>query len=162
MRYGRLALALGLSAAVLAAFLEGCSGGTPRTPHGHVSREAENARCFLCHDTYQDEMLSRIHGKSGVGCADCHGPSLAHKEDREKPPDAMFEPEAIAPFCAKCHETHDAPAGKVIALYLRRCPKDVKPDKITCTQCHGTHRLTERTIRWDKKTRQLIPAEKKS
>jgi len=108
-------------------------------------------------------MLSQSHRKAAVGCADCHGRSVAHAEDKDKsvPPDVMFTPDFMVPFCATCHRTHDAPAVKVIAQYQKRCPGKVKPEEVTCTDCHGTHRLKARTVRWDRKTRALIPGEDK-
>ncbi|MCX7015729.1 MAG: cytochrome c3 family protein [Candidatus Sumerlaeota bacterium] len=119
---------------------------------------ADNSRCYVCHGNMKDEPLAQRHERASVGCVDCHGESGAHEEDEDNttPPDTMFAPEAIAPLCERCHQTHNAPATKVIARWLERCPTKSNPAEVLCTDCHGAHRLAVRTVRWDKKTRQLL------
>jgi predicted CXXCH cytochrome family protein len=98
------------------------------------------------------------HAKEGTGCVDCHGQSYAHRNDEDNitPPDTMFAHEDIAKNCAECHDTHDAPAKKVLARWQERCPAVTNPEELVCTDCHGSHRLDFRTVWWNKKTRELI------
>lgn len=119
---------------------------------------ADNSACYVCHANYKEEPFAQRHAKASVGCAKCHGESRPHQANEENttPPDVMFPPEEIAPFCAKCHETHNAPAAAVIARWQQRCPKKANPKAILCTDCHGEHRLRIRTVRWDRRTRKLI------
>ena len=119
---------------------------------------ADNIACYCCHTNYQEDEFVVYHAKANVGCVKCHGPSHAHCDDEDNitPPEVMFPPEKIASNCRECHETHDAPARKVIALWQERCPKKTKPEELLCTDCHGRHRLESRTVRWDKKTGKLI------
>jgi formate-dependent nitrite reductase cytochrome c552 subunit len=118
----------------------------------------ENQACYVCHTNYEEEPLAVWHGEEDVACIDCHGKSFAHRNDEDNitPPDVMYPPEKIAKKCAECHETHDAPAVEVIALWQQRCPEKTDPKSIVCTDCHGQHRLKLRTVRWNKRTGELI------
>lgn len=122
---------------------------------------ADNQACFVCHTNYQEEELAKQHADANEGCVKCHGESIAHRNDENNttPPDVMYPAEAIDTACVKCHETHDAPARKVLARWQERCPAKQDPAQIVCTDCHGQHRLKLRTVRWDKKTGKLLSAE---
>ena len=118
---------------------------------------ADNQPCYVCHTNYQEEWLAQEHKKQTIGCVDCHGPSLAHRNDENNttPPDKMYPAEKIETACKECHSTHDAPAKKVVARFQERCPgKEL--DKVVCTDCHGEHRLKVRTVRWDKHTGKVL------
>jgi hypothetical protein len=120
---------------------------------------ADNSACYVCHANYQDESLVKSHLVEGTGCVQCHGESFAHRNDENNttPPDIMFPRERIDRACTvDCHETHDAPPKKILELFQQRCSKDTDWESIVCTDCHGVHRLKVRTVRWDKKTGQLI------
>jgi hypothetical protein len=137
-------------------------------------KRADNHACHVCHTNYQDEELALSHAEADVGCIKCHGESIAHRNDENNitPPDTMYPTAAIDTACVKCHETHDAPARKVLARFAERGLGKKSPDQVVCTDCHGEHRLKLRTVRWDKKTGKLItsadtkpktaPAEKKN
>jgi hypothetical protein len=135
----------------------------PPAPQPTPRAAAENAACFVCHANYQKEPLVGEHAAANVACVDCHGKSYAHRNDENNttPPEIMYPADRIDPSCQKCHATHDAPARKVIALWLQRCPDQRDPEAIVCTDCHGTHRLKRRSVRWDKRTGKLLPEEKK-
>ena len=51
-----------------------------------------------------------VHAKENVGCAKCHGVSLAHRNDEDNvtAPDKMYAPARIDNACRQCHEDHDA------------------------------------------------------
>lgn len=119
---------------------------------------ADNLACYCCHINYEEETFVVQHAKADVGCVECHGDSLDHRNDEDNitPPDVMFPPEKIAANCAECHKEHDAPAVDVIVRWQERCPAITDPKTILCTDCHGEHRLKLRTIRWNKKTGELI------
>lgn len=118
---------------------------------------ADNSACYVCHGNYQEEPFALSHAKEDVGCVDCHGESDDHRNDEDNitPPDTMYAAADIEPACAKCHETHDAPAAKVIARWQERCPAKTDPKTLVCTDCHGEHRLKFRTVWWNKKTGEL-------
>jgi formate-dependent nitrite reductase cytochrome c552 subunit len=117
-----------------------------------------NQACYVCHGNYEEEPLAVIHAKEGVGCADCHGKSFAHRNDEDNitPPDVMYPLEAIDEACQECHDTHDASARDVIARWQQRCPEKMDASTLVCTDCHGQHRLKMRVVRWNKKTGELI------
>lgn len=102
---------------------------------------ADNSRCFVCHINFVEDKLTSMHAKADIGCEHCHGASDAHcsDEDNITPPDIMYPAEKINSFCKSCHP--DAKLGG---------------DKKYCTDCHGEHRLSHRTRKWDKATGELI------
>ncbi len=118
---------------------------------------ADNSACHVCHTNYQEESLAVSHAKADVGCVKCHGVSMAHRNDENNttPPDKMYPSGRIETMCEECHETHDAPAKKVLTRFRERCPgKDIT--QVLCTDCHGEHRLKLRTVQWDKATGKLL------
>ena len=118
----------------------------------------ENAACFVCHANYRSESLANDHTGANVGCAGCHGQSFAHRNDENNttPPEKMYSADKIDSFCQGCHNSHDVAPGKVVARWAKRNPDKTDPDNITCTDCHGDHRMKVRTIIWDKKTGHLL------
>ena len=127
---------------------------------------ADNSACFVCHANFKEESLAASHAKAKVGCVGCHGESTAHRNDEDNvtPPDIMFAKTKIDAACQECHDSHDAPAAKVIARWQQRCPAKSNPKEIVCTDCHGEHQMQVRTVRWDKQTRKLLlsPSAKKN
>ena len=122
---------------------------------------ALNAACFVCHNNYEKESLVAVHAPEDVGCVDCHGDSFEHRNDENNitPPDVMFPMDEIDEACKECHDTHDVAATDVIARWQQRCPEKREVSQIVCTDCHGEHRLKNRTVRWNKETGELIPVE---
>ncbi|MCS7306035.1 MAG: cytochrome c3 family protein [Thermoguttaceae bacterium] len=123
-----------------------------------LKKRADNSACYVCHGNYEGEELAQIHREGNVGCIDCHGRSLAHRNDESHltPPDKMYPTEAIDLSCQGCHETHDAPAKKVLVRWRQKCPQKADPEQLVCTDCHGDHRLPRREILWDKRTGKLL------
>lgn len=120
--------------------------------------KVDNTACYVCHGNMDGEELVVSHGKEGTSCIDCHGASLAHRNDEDNitPPDKMYAPEDIDAMCGKCHDMHEAPARDVIERWQERCAAKTNPKEIICTDCHYHHRLAFRTVKWDKKTGALI------
>ncbi|HUT35924.1 MAG TPA: multiheme c-type cytochrome [Planctomycetota bacterium] len=116
---------------------------------------ADNSRCHVCHINYSEDKLAVNHAKRNVGCERCHGPSDDHcgSESHELAPDLIYAKAAINPACIQCHPR------RTLARQVSHCLV-LDPDaplKRYCTDCHGTHRLANRQVRWDKKTRELLP-----
>jgi len=119
---------------------------------------ADNRRCHVCHLNYADEAIALVHAKADIGCTDCHGTCDEHIADESwasggngTPPGKMYRRKDIDACCQECHESHDVPAQEVIAHWQQRCPKEpgkTDPKSIVCTDCHGKHRLKERTCKW--------------
>jgi len=122
---------------------------------------ADNSACFVCHANYEEEEFAHAHAKANVSCMECHGKSLAHRDDEDNvtPPDTMFPPEKIEANCEKCHDEHDVAAVDVIARWQQCCASKTNPEEIGCMDCHGKHRLNHRTVRWNKRTGELIVRE---
>jgi hypothetical protein len=112
------------------------------SPTGPV---ADNSRCHVCHINYEGEELVFIHSQANISCEQCHGASDAHcsDEDNITPPDIMYPANKINSSCKSCH-----PDGKLSG------------GKKYCTDCHGEHRLSYRTRKWDKTTGELIEDDK--
>lgn len=120
------------------------------SPAGPV---ADNSRCHVCHVNFENEALTVVHARAEVGCEDCHGASDAHcsDEDNITPPDTMYPVEKIKPFCMGCH-----PKEKIDIAVHNSVMAETDPAKARCTTCHGEHRLSHRTRKWDKTTGELI------
>lgn len=121
-------------------------------------KKADNSFCLVCHTNLEDEKLVTQHRDDGIGCIACHGASRDHADDENNitPPDVMYPLDMIDQACHKCHDTHDAPAIKVLQRWQECCPRKTEPKTIVCTDCHGKHRLDARMVRWDKRTGKLI------
>lgn len=121
-----------------------------------------NKACFVCHANYMGEFLVERHAKGNIGCVNCHGDSLAHRNDENNttPPDTMYATEGIDPFCRGCHGTHNVPPEKVVARWIERGLNKDDAARIVCTDCHGEHRMKVRTVIWDKKTGKLLRTNK--
>lgn len=120
----------------------------------------ENAACFVCHADYSEEFLVVEHAVGNVGCTGCHGESFAHRNDENHitPPDIMFPRKEIQAACRKCHHRHNVSAEKIAA---RKKQRNLENEKhLVCTDCHGNHRMKRRSVRWNKKTGELIPSDK--
>jgi len=133
------------------------STAQPATPAATM-KIADNSSCLVCHANFRKEDLAATHASSSVGCASCHGPSLAHRNDEANiiPPDHMFALESIDVSCARCHEGHDVEPNAVVKRFLERVPKQTDLKSLVCTSCHGEHRMAVRTVRWDRKTGKLL------
>jgi formate-dependent nitrite reductase cytochrome c552 subunit len=130
----------------------------PDAPEKKVEIKVDNSACYVCHVNYETEELVVTHGKEEIGCIDCHGESLDHRNDEDNitPPDIMYPLDTIDEKCWECHDEHDVPATEVIACWQERCPEKTNPKEIVCTDCHFQHRLARRTVRWNKETGELI------
>ncbi len=125
---------------------------------------ADNSACQVCHMNYAEEPLAVQHAKANVGCVNCHGNSYAHRNDENNttPPEKIYSPEKVDSLCQHCHEQkHNAPARKVVERWLSLEPNKKNPQTLICTDCHGKHRLSIRTVRWDKNTGKLLSTNKK-
>lgn len=114
-------------------------------------RPADNSYCFVCHLDYQEEPLAENHRSRGIGCVKCHGPSEAHVEDEaaEAAPETMYSRSRINPACQACH------AEPALRPECKSAVSSAAGAAGVCTDCHGEHRLTKRTRKWDRKTGEL-------
>jgi hypothetical protein len=157
MRCGRsILLASCLAAAMATTWCGGwCIIAAAAKPAAKAPAEpADNSYCYACHANYNGEKLTKQHQPVGVGCENCHGPSVQHSgdEDNITPPDRMFNKADIDPFCITCHEKPALMKREDHRLYLKG-----ETVEQTCNECHGKeHHMKVRTRQWDKKTRKLI------
>ena len=56
------------------------------------------------------------------------------------PPDKMFLPDKVNPFCGTCHKLGTSGDSK--------CPFPAQKDEKRCTECHGKHHLAQRKCKW--------------
>jgi len=117
---------------------------------------ADNSRCHVCHINYADEELTVMHARANISCEQCHGACDAHCDDEDNitPPDIMYPKAKNNPFCMTCHPESDVSQWDA-CIYVKLFAKD-NTGKMTCTTCHGKHRLNTRTRIWDKETGKLI------
>ena len=118
---------------------------------------ADNSRCYVCHMNYEEEALTFVHAQADIGCEQCHGSSDAHcsDEDNITPPDIMYPAANIDSFCMSCH-----PKGKIDVTVHKTVLVDIGTEEGCCAKCHGEHRLSHRTRRWDKRTGKLLEDDK--
>jgi len=118
---------------------------------------ADNSRCYVCHINYEDEALTFVHARADIGCEQCHGASDAHcsDEDNVTPPDVMYPAAKIRVFCMGCHTKDDIDIAVHKSIWA-----DTDTPQGACTACHGEHRLSHRTRKWDKVTGKLIEDDK--
>jgi formate-dependent nitrite reductase cytochrome c552 subunit len=123
--------------------------------------EAKNATCYVCHANYQQEDLAQWHAKNNIGCVDCHGESIGHKNDENHltAPDKMYAAGEIDEACGKCHTGHDVPAIKIVRRWKERTG-DTKTD-VLCKECHESHDFPAAQVvrSWQKRTGQKEQAE---
>ena len=123
-----------------------------------------NQFCAACHYGFDDEKLALSHADAGLGCENCHGESARHRSDEKNitPPDIMWPKDRIIPMCMICHSRRgiDHVAAHKPVLAGAETIFDKVPDQDeykSCMDCHGeTHRVNVRSIRWDKKTGELL------
>jgi len=96
-----------------------------------------NEICLVCHLDFGREPLASKHLIRNVGCAQCHGESMAHAEDEEHltKPDRTFKRTQVDGFCGLCHMPSKKPCT--------RKPSPKERGKV-CTDCHGQHRIKEK------------------
>ena len=154
---GAVLLGTGLAAVVLAG--AGCdqnvgNPGNPGNPGNAapampgpvtLGKPANNYHCLVCHMDFKEESLSVQHEEAGIGCASCHGESLAHGDDEFNiiTPDVSFGRAEIDPFCEGCHKTQKK--GAIYDAFLKKWQGKRRPNgrlitkESVCTDCHGKH-----------------------
>ena len=121
----------------------------------HPVDPADNSYCYVCHVNYKSEDITKIHQKKAIGCEACHGMSDNHSSDENglTAPDRMFARDKITAYCTTCHSPDTL---RKVRKHRRFVFTDNLEIQKVCTDCHGTHRLENRTRRWDKDTGILI------
>jgi len=129
-----------------------------------------NPFCITCHYNFDEEELALDHELFGIGCERCHGESQRHRSDENNltPPEIMYPKDKINPTCMMCHPRHKIKDTKEHAALLAGAQTtfdEIAEGPVSgksgqekyCTDCHGKqHRITVRTVRWDKATGQLL------
>jgi len=122
----------------------------------NTEAEAKNATCYVCHANYAEEQLAQWHAKANYACADCHGESIAHKNDENHltPPDRMYPAGEIDVACQKCHTGHDIQPAEVVRRWKQRIG-DTKTD-VLCKECHESHDIPAGDVirKWQKQSSQ--------
>jgi hypothetical protein len=118
--------------------------------------EADNYRCEVCHINFVFDSLTTNHAAAGIGCESCHGASDDHCSDEDNiiPPEIMYPLSQLNNYCMECHEQQILPAEDHETLFAGTADSTE-----VCTDCHGDHRLTVRTRRWDRVTGELIESD---
>ncbi|MCX5685490.1 MAG: hypothetical protein NT049_17680 [Planctomycetota bacterium] len=131
--------------------------GTPPPPP--KTKAVDNSRCFVCHLNFSDDVMAISHAKVGIGCEKCHGSSDDHASDEGNvtPPQIMYPHEKIDASCKVCHPD---PMERIVAgaKYCLHVLLTEEEKKKVCTDCHGTHKMAQRQVRWDKTTGKILPA----
>jgi len=163
------AVVVEISASALLSAMAPAAGDDPkwkvtRPDSDQQPDEADNSFCLVCHINLEEEELVDIHRPHGVGCELCHGLSDAHSADEDNltPPEIMWTKQRINPRCMTCHLRDELLAsdggGEDHKEVLARWADEDKSDdgERYCTDCHGEHRIANRTRIWDKETGKLL------
>jgi len=123
-------------------------------PEQH-NEPADNSYCYVCHINYKSDPLTLAHQKVGIGCEACHGMSDEHSADENglTAPDRMFASDKIVPYCTGCHNPAEL---RKIEKHLLFVFAGNSQNRKICTDCHGKHRLENRTRKWNKDTGGLV------
>jgi len=123
--------------------------------HNRPTDPADNSYCYVCHVNYKSEDITKIHAKKGIGCEACHGMSDNHSSDENglTAPDRMFARDKITAYCTTCHSPDTL---RKIESHRQFVFTDNPEIRKVCMECHGTHRLENRTRQWNKETGVLI------
>ena len=121
----------------------------------HRINPADNSYCYVCHVNYKAEDITKVHEKYSIGCEACHGMSDNHSSDENglTAPDIMFARDKITAYCTTCHSPDTL---RKVRKHRRFVFTDNSKIQKVCTECHGEHRLENRTRRWNKETGVLI------
>lgn len=129
--------------------------GTTTPP---AKQAVDNSRCHVCHLNFSDDVMAVNHAKYGIGCEKCHGASDDHAADEANitPPQIMYPHEKIDTSCKVCHPD---PMDRIVlgARYCLQVLLTEEEKKKVCTDCHGTHKMAQRQVRWNKTTGAILP-----
>ena len=129
--------------------------GTTTPP---AKQAVDNSRCHVCHINFSDDVMAVSHAKYGIGCEKCHGASDDHAADEANitPPQIMYPHEKIDTSCKVCHPD---PMDRIVlgARYCLFVPLTEAEKQKVCTDCHGTHKMAQRQVRWNKTTGAILP-----
>jgi hypothetical protein len=120
-----------------------------------------NSKCYVCHATMKAEELTVNHLAMDVTCDVCHGLSTEHMHDEMlmTKPDLLFGRSEVRAMCSNpsCHKPggersvygladHDSEA---VEEFIKNWRGRIRPNgravthDSVCTDCHGTHNITE-------------------
>ena len=158
-------LALGAGVAALLACLEWATAAAPPLSiedllHEEIPKaekraetpQVDNGACYVCHGNYDGEPLVLAHAERLAASTAGPRTTTATTRTTSRRPISCTAP-TRSPRCAKCHETHDAPAQGDCTMARAR-PFEDRSDKLVCTDCRGTVKF--RTVWWNKKTREVF------
>jgi hypothetical protein len=144
-----------MKSAVAALALTITAEGTTPPP---TKQAVDNSRCHVCHLNFSDDVMAVNHAKYGIGCEKCHGASDDHAADEANitPPQIMYPYEKIDTSCKVCHPD---PMDRIVlgARYCLQVLLTEEEKKKVCTDCHGTHKMAQRQVRWNKVTGEILP-----
>lgn len=124
----------------------------------NTEAEAKNATCYVCHANYEQEPLAQWHAKNEIGCTNCHGESIAHKNDEnhQTPPDTMYPAREIDEACRKCHTSHDIQPEEVVLRWQQHAGN--KKTIGLCEVCHESHDVPAGDVirKWQKQSGQKV------
>jgi hypothetical protein len=128
-----------------------------------AEKQDGNNKCYVCHPALKTEELTTSHLALDITCDVCHGLSTEHMHDEMlmTQPDLLFGRSEVGAMCSdpSCHKPgaertvygladHDIEeVEEFIETWrgrIRPNGRAVTKDSV-CTDCHGTHNITEAT-----------------
>jgi hypothetical protein len=121
-----------------------------------------NSKCYVCHPALKTEELTVDHLDMGVTCDECHGLSTEHMHDEMlmTQPDILFGRSEVRAMCSNpsCHKPGDERSVygladhndfEAVEEFIESWRGRIRPNgravtkNSVCTDCHGTHNITE-------------------
>jgi len=121
-----------------------------------------NSKCYVCHPDLKTEELTTSHLDMDVTCDECHGLSTEHMHDEMlmTQPDLLFGRAEVNKMCSNpsCHKPggersvygrQDHMNPEAVEAFLEKWRGRMRPNgravthDSVCTDCHGTHNITE-------------------
>jgi len=114
--------------------------------------------CSSCHDDPAKQLLTSVHARRPHGngpalaCIDCHGPP--HQILPSSDPQSATNKLTIATTCGRCHGDSQAPQGFRGPAVARSFSDSIHGEALikaglvvapTCSDCHTSHRVVEKT-----------------
>ena len=146
---------------IFAAFA--CAFTVSLADESQTEKPGGNSKCYVCHPDLKTEELTTSHLDMDVTCDECHGLSTEHMHDEMlmTQPDLLFGRSEVRAMCSdpSCHkpggersiyglEDHDSEA---VEEFIKEWRGRIRPNgravthDSVCTDCHGTHNITEAT-----------------
>jgi len=150
-----------IGAVIILAVLVGILAVCP-AEESETEKPSGNSKCYVCHPDMKTEDISTMHLEMDVTCDVCHGASTEHMHDEMlmTGPDLLFGRKEVERMCSDptCHKPgegrdmygrQDHKNQEAVEAFFQKWTGRMRPNgravnaNSICTDCHGTHNISE-------------------